>query len=503
MNFERLKIMPEEKEKLAIPNETIQISSKLQKHGFEAFLVGGCVRDILSGKEPKDWDLTTNAKPKEIQKIFPNSFYENSFGTVGVKTESENPTLAVIEITPYRLEEKYTDKRHPDKVKFTDKLEDDLARRDFTINAIALSIKNENPKDYEIVDPFNGQKDLKHGIIRAVGDANERFNEDALRIIRAIRFVSEFNFSIEDKTKESLRNNADLLKLISKERIRDEFAKTINSDSPDVGLEIMRELGILKHVLPELEEGWGVTQNKEHIYTVWEHNIRALKHAAENKWPLKIRLSALLHDVGKPRTKKGEGHDSTFYGHDVVGGKITAQALKRLKFPNKIIEDVAKLVRWHLFFSDTEVITLSAVKRIIRHVGEENIWNLMKVRYCDRVGMSRPKERPFRLRKYESMIEEALRSPLSVTQLTVNGEDVIKIAKIEPGPKVGYILHILLEEVIEDESLNNREYQEKRVEELNRLDEKELQKMGEYAKNVKQAIEQKEVETIRKKYFVK
>ena len=483
--------------KFVIPKQVNWALDKLTESKFEAYLVGGCVRDLLLGKAPKDWDITTNANPEEIQKVFFDSFYENDFGTVGVKTGSDDPTLAVIEVTPYRIESKYSDKRHPDQVKFAKKLEDDLSRRDFTVNAIAMS------RDGAVVDLFRGQSDLENKTIRAVGEPEERFDEDALRIMRAVRLASELDFSIEDKTRDAIEKKVGLLEFISKERIRDEFIKLIESDSPDRGIEEMHELGALKHVLPELEEGIGVTQNKDHVYTVWEHNVRAMMHAVEKKWPLKIRVAALLHDVGKPRTKKGEGPDSTFYGHDVVGGKMTAQILSRLKFPTKFIEDVAKLVRWHLFFSDTEVITISAVRRMVRNVGQGNIWDLMNVRYCDRIGMGRPKERPFRLRKYESMVEEALRSPLSVGQLTVRGEDVMKICDIKPGPKIGYVLHALLEEVLDDPALNTREHQEERIKELCGLSDEQLKELGEQAKKIKESIEEKEVEKIRKKYFVK
>lgn len=499
--------MPGIKEKFHIPKEVSWALEKLQESKFEAYLVGGCVRDLLLKRAPKDWDITTNAKPEQIQQVFFDSFYENDFGTVGVKTGSDDPALSVIEVTPYRLEEKYTDKRHPDAVKFTNKLEDDLARRDFTINAIAsdvkLNLSTSQIERLELIDPFNGQKDLEERIVRAVGNPEERFEEDALRIMRAIRLASELDFSIEDKTRDAIKKNGGLLEFVSKERIRDEFIKLIESGAPDRGIEEMHELGILKLVLPELEEGIGVTQNKDHVYTVWEHNVRALMHAVEKKWPLKIRIAALLHDVGKPRTKRGEGPDSTFYGHDVVGAKMTAEALARLKFPTKFTEEVAKLVRWHLFFSDTAVITLSAVRRMVRNVGEENIWDLMNVRYCDRIGMGRPKERPFRLRKYESMVEEALRSPLSVSQLTVRGEDVMKICGVEPGPKIGHILHALLEEVLDEPLLNVREHQEKCIAELCKLSDEELKKLGLEAKQKKEAEEEKAVSEIRKKYFVK
>jgi len=496
----------EKKEKYEIPKEVLESLKTLEKADFDAYLVGGCVRDlVLSEVEglpitPKDWDITTNAKPEQIQKIFPETYYENDFGTVGVVTESENPSLKTIEITPYRLEAKYSDKRHPDSVSFAATLEEDLKRRDFTINALALKISD---KKSEIIDLFDGQEDLKNKIIRAVGNPEERFNEDALRIMRAIRFSAELDFEIEKETEKAIKGKHGLLEMISKERIRDELVKMLMSDHPDKGIEKMRETEILRYVLPELEEGFGVTQNKHHIYTVWEHNIRALMHAAAKNWPLEIRLASLLHDIGKPRTKVGEGPDSTFYNHEIVSAKMTARILERLKFPNKFSEKVYKLVRWHLFFSDTEIITLSAVRRIIRNVGPENIWDLMKIRFTDRVGMGRPKEEPFRLRKYEAMVEQCLRDPLSVSMLKIDGNEIMKIAEIEPGPKVGYILHALLEQILDDPSLNTSEWLAENAKRLASLSDEELKKFGESGKEKRAELEESEIEKIMEKYRVR
>lgn len=496
---ERFKMIKE------IPKEIIEAATRLEKAGFEAYLVGGCVRDILLEKKPKDWDMTTNAKPEGIEKLFSKTFYENKFGTVSVVTESEDPTLKTIEITPFRLEAKYSDKRHPDSVTFSQKIEDDLKRRDFTVNAMALKIKNQISKieNCEIIDLFGGQEDLKNRLIRAAGDPEERFNEDALRIMRAVRFAAELDFEIEEKTEKAIKEKKELLEIISKERIRDEFVKILMSGHPDKAIEKTRETGILDYVIPELEEGYGVTQNKHHIYTVWEHNIKALMHAANKNWPLDIRIASLMHDIGKPRAKVGEGPDSTFYGHEVIGAKMAAKILARLKFPKKFSEKVIKLVRWHLFFSDTEVITLSAVRRIIRNVGPENIWDLMKVRFTDRVGMGRPKEEPYRLRKYEAMVEEALRDPISVSMLKIDGNEVMKIADVPPSPKVGYILHALLEKVLEDPKLNTAGWLSEETKRLNALPETELKKLGEAGKEKKSTLEEEEVGKIKKKYWVK
>jgi poly(A) polymerase/tRNA nucleotidyltransferase (CCA-adding enzyme) len=492
-------------QKYDIPKTIIQTTETLKNAGFEVYLVGGCVRDLLLRIKPRDWDITTNAKPEQIQKLFPKTVYENKFGTVAVITESDDPILKVIEITPYRLETKYSDKRHPDKISFTCNLEDDLKRRDFTINAMALEISNLKSQISKIIDLFNGQKDLKNKIIRAVGKPEERFNEDGLRIIRAIRFATELGFTIDQETKSAIKKQAHILEMIAKERVKDEFGKIIMSKKPSKGIEMMRELRVLKYVFPELEEGYGIEQNKAHKYTVWEHNLRSLDHASIKNWPLEIRLASLLHDIAKPATRawNKEKKDWTFYNHEVMGAKMTTRALSRLKFPKKTIILVAKLVRYHLFFSDTEKITLSAVRRTVCNVGRENVWDLMKVRFCDRIGMARPKEAPYRLRKYESMIEEAMRAPLSVGMLKIDGNQIMKILNIKPGPKIGFILHILLEEVLENPEKNTEKWLKNRVFELGELSEKELENIGKKAKETKEQIEKREIEEIRKKWWVK
>ena len=443
-----------------IPPVVKNIADTLIKAGFEAYFVGGCVRSLALHMKPKDWDITTNAEPEEIQELFPHSVYENKYGTVGVINDTDDETLRVVEVTPYRLESSYSDKRRPDEVRFTSNIEEDLKRRDFTINAMALALPADKagkpgkngedlPADeagYELIDLFGGQEDLEKKIIKAVGEPDSRFNEDALRILRAVRIASELDFTIESETKKSIKKHSAHLKEIAQERIRDELVKTIMSDRAKEGIELMSETGILKYIMPEMEEGIGIEQNKAHSFTVWEHNLKSLEYAVLKKWPLEIRLAALLHDVAKPATRKwGEAKsDWTFYGHDVVGAKMAAKMLARLKFSKKSIDLISKLVRYHLFFSDTEVITLSAVRRLVRNVGPENVWDLMNVRFCDRIGMGRPKESPYRLRKYEAMIDEAMRAPLSVTSLKIDGNRLMELLKIQPGPKIGQILNILL-----------------------------------------------------------
>src|SRR3989344_5074174 len=371
------------KESLNIPKEVKETIKTLNGAGFEAYAVGGCVRDFIIGREPYDCDITTNAKPEEIGKLFTKSVYENDFGTVAINTESNDPKLKIIEITTYRVEEKYTDKRHPDKIRFTSNLEDDLARRDFTINAIALQAPSSKLQTPKIIDPFGGQEDIKNRIIRTVGNPDERFNEDALRLMRAARFAVQLEFTVEKKTAEAIKKNSGDLVAISKERIRDEFLKIIMSTNAGIGIEMLSKFGLLKHVAPEIEEGIGVGQNKHHIYTIWEHNLRALDWAATHGYKLENRVASLLHDVGKPRTKKGDGSDSTFYNHEVVGAKMAAKILERLKFPKKFIEKVVLLVRYHLFYYNVEEVTENSVRRLIRNVGPENMDDLLEVRIAD------------------------------------------------------------------------------------------------------------------------
>ncbi|MEN9649183.1 MAG: hypothetical protein RL094_150 [Candidatus Parcubacteria bacterium] len=484
-----------------IPKEILEISNQLKAAGYEAYLVGGCVRDLLLNRAPKDWDLTTNATPEQIIAGFPNTFYENKFGTVGVVSEStEDPTLKVVEVTPYRIEGDYSDGRHPNEIAFSTKLEDDLKRRDFTINAMALDIDKGH-----IIDLYNGQEDLKDSLLKAVGDAGTRFKEDGLRIIRAIRLAADLGFTINTETAEAIVAQKAVLEKISKERIRDELVKLLNSDQPMLGLGLAQRLGILGYIIPELEEGLHAKQNQAHAYTVFEHLLRSVQHAADKKYPFEVRLAALLHDVGKPRTSRysDDKGDVTFYGHEVVGARMTEKILKNLKFPTKTIETVTKLVRWHMFFSDTEQITLSAVRRMVANVGEESIWDLINLRICDRIGTGRPKENPYRFRKYQAMIEQVLRDPVTVGMLKIDGKRLMDVTHVTPGPKIGFILHALLEEVLEDPALNTVEYLEKRSTELSSLSEAELKEKGQEGKRRKEEEEAQLMDEINKKHYVK
>lgn len=483
----------------AIPKSIQHVTDTLEAEGFQAYLVGGCVRDLLRGQTPKDWDITTNATPEVIQRIFPDSFYENDFGTVGVKTDSEDPREEVVEVTPFRVESGYSNARHPDNVVFGDSLEDDLKRRDFTMNAIAYSLSRN-----ELIDPYGGQEAIRTKRIITVGKAQERFSEDALRMMRAIRLAAELDFTIESETANAIAEHAELLKKVSSERIRDELIRILNSDTPMQALFIAQRLFLLQYIIPELEEGIGCEQNQAHSYDVFEHSLRSMQHAADKNYSFFVRLSALLHDVGKPRSRAYDRvkRDYTFHGHEVIGAHMTKDILSRLRFPKETIAVVRTLVRWHMFFSDPDQITLSAVRRMIRNVGEDHIQELLELRTCDRIGTGRPKEQPFRFRKYKAMVDEALRDPISVAMLNIDGATLMQECGEHPGPRVGWILHALLEEVLDDPTRNEKEYLKKKAEELSTYNDEELRALGTKGKKRQRDEEAQAVAEVRKKHHV-
>lgn len=476
----------------SIPSPVIDILDNLESAGFEAFVVGGCVRDLILGRTPKDWDVTTNAKPDEVLALFPDSFYENDFGTVGVKVHPFLPDGKtdrehdIVETTTYRTESGYSDKRRPDSISFVSTLSEDLARRDFTMNALAFD------RSGKLIDLHGGESDIKSRIIRTVGDPEERFGEDALRMMRAVRFSAELSseqrsgetaWTIEETTKAALTKLSGNLERVSKERIRDEFSRIILSNHPSEGVELLRQTGLLHFIVPELEEGVGCGQNLHHIYTVWEHNLRALATCPSRK--LSVRLAALLHDVGKPRTKRGEGYRSTFYNHDHVGARMARAILTRLRYPRDIVDHATLLVDNHLFYYNVGEVTEASVRRLIRRVGLENMDDLMAVRIGDRLGSGVPKAKPYKLRHLEYMIEKVSKDPISVKMLAVGGNDLIEELSMEPGPKIGAILDVLLSEVIENPERNTKETLLKRAEGLSSEDLRTLRE------NAKEAIKEK------------
>jgi len=488
--------------KIIIPEEVKFVIDKLRTKNFETYIVGGCVRDILRGVEPQDWDVATKAKPEKIGKIFLHSFSDNKFGTVVVLTGSENEKLKEIEITPFRIDEKYSDKRHPDSIRFAKTIEEDIARRDFTVNAIAIKIQNSK---FKIVDPFNGREDLEKKIIRAVGNPDERFSEDALRLLRAVRFaviLEQKIWQIEEKTNQAIKKNSNLLTFISQERIRDEFLKIINSFNGAKGIEILRRFGLLKYIIPELEEGFSVGQNKHHIYQVYQHLLLSLNYACQNNFSTDVRLASLFHDIGKPRTKQGEGPDSTFYNHEIVGAKMTEKILNRLKFPKKDAEKITKLVRYHLFYYNVGEVGDSSVRRLLRKVSQEDFEKLLEVRMADRIGSGVPKAEPYKLRYLKYVAEKVSQDPISVKMLKINGNDVMRILNIPPSPKVGQVLIYLLSSVLSEPSKNKEGVLEEEVKKLSKLSEQKLKELVQKAKKEIEKIEIKRDEMTKKKYWI-
>ena len=481
-----------------VPTEVINIALQLKLNNFEVYLVGGCVRDLILKRKPKDWDLTTNAKPEEILKIFPgNSFYENKFGTVTVLTFSSDPTLKTIEITPFRVEKGYSDFRHPDEVYFVSSLSEDVTRRDFTINALALDLEG------NIYDYVNGLDDLSKKIIRAVGVPEERFKEDPLRMIRAIRFACELQFEIENQTKEAIIKLSPLITKISVERIRDEWIKILMLPDGARGIRMLTTLGLNQYIVPELDEGLGVEQNKHHIYDVYEHNLKSLEYAIEKNFPLYLRVAALFHDIGKPRTKKGEGPNCTFYQHQVVGAKMAKEILTRLKFPKKFIEKVVLLIYYHMFYYNVGEVTEKGVRRFISKVGWENIDDLLKLRQADRIGSGVPKAFPYRLRHFKYMIEKIKQEPISPKMLKINGNDLIENFNLQPGPKIGMILKILLDKVLDDPNLNTKENLLGEAKKLVELDIEELKKLVKKAEERIEEFEASKEAELKEKFKIK
>lgn len=469
-----------------------EILRTLESNGHRAYAVGGCVRDLLMGRAPTDWDVATDARPERIQELFPDHFYDNAFGTVTIKTRDEDPIVRTVQVTPFRTEGTYSDKRHPDSVTFAQTVEEDLSRRDFTINAIALA------PDGSVVDPFNGRDDIAARTVRAVGDASTRFAEDALRMMRAVRFATTLDFVIENRTLAALTAHASALRDISAERIRDELTKIMDSERAFGGIQLLEDVGLLPYIIPELREGVGVEQNLHHIYTVWEHNLRTMKYAAEKKYSFVVRMACLLHDVGKPRTKRGEGRHCTFYAHDAVGATMARKILERLKFSREITERVVRLVRYHMFYYSVGEVTESSVRRLIANVGLENIDDLLRLREGDRIGSGTPKAVPYKLRHLKYMIDKVSHDPISVKMLKIDGNDIMTVLGIEPGPKIGLILNTLLAEALDDPTINDRERLLERARELSRTSAPDLKRALE---RIERARESEEKERM-KKYYV-
>lgn len=446
--------------KVQLPSTVIEIFQKFQKENYQIYLVGGAVRDLMLGRPTYDWDFTTNATPEEILKVVPGGLYNNQFGTV-FTPNPEDPQKPH-EITTFRKEEGYSDIRHPDKVTWGKTLEEDLARRDFTINAMALKFnKDKNPNDdfseMELLDPYQGEVDVKKKIIKAVGEPKERFNEDALRMMRAIRIAAELGFTIEKKTLEAIKDNAPLINKIAKERIKDELFKLLSSMFPYEGMLLLKNSGLLEEILPELEKCFGVEQKspgRHHIYDVGTHLFLSLKNC-KSEDPV-TRLATLIHDIGKPATyKKLPTNVITFYNHEVVSTKIAQNIAERLRLSKKESEKLITLVRFHQFTVD-ERQTDSAIRRFIRNVGKENITDMIALRVADRLGGGAT-ETSWRLEEFKKRLIEVQKEPFGLKDLKINGEDIMEELNLKPGPKVGEILEKLFDLVIKKKIKNEKE----------------------------------------------
>lgn len=430
-----------------LPDEVQDILTKFQKANFEIYVVGGAVRDLLMGKIVYDWDFTTNATPEEILEIYADGFYDNKFGTVGLSIEGFDKPF---EITTYRTEEGYSDNRRPDSVSWGKSLDEDLKRRDFTINAFAYDGE-------KLIDLYDGQKDLDKKVLRAVGDANERFNEDALRMMRAVRIAGELKFEIEKNTFLAIQQNAKLINNIAKERIKDELFKILKSINPYAGIFHLKESGLMQEILPEMMKCFGVEQkspNRHHIYDVGTHLLMTLKECTSQD-PV-TRFATLIHDIGKPQTfRKLPTGVITFYNHEMVSTRIAENIADRLKFSSKEKDKFVKLVRFHQFTVD-ENQTDSAIRRFITNVGLEYVEDMLALRVADRLGGG-ASETSWRLEDFKKRLIEVQKQPFAIKDLKINGKDVMEKLDIPAGPKVGEILEKIFNEVVENNVPNEKE----------------------------------------------
>lgn len=431
---------------ITLPEKVEYIIQTLEEAGYEAYAVGGCVRDSLLGREPDDWDITTSARPQQVKEVFQRTIDTGiQHGTVTVMMGKEG-----FEVTTYRIDGEYEDSRHPKEVIFTANLIEDLKRRDFTINAFAYNHRS------GIVDAFDGMADLKNGIIRCVGDAKERFREDALRMMRAVRFSAQLGYSIEEKTKEAITILAPNLKNISAERIQVELVKLLKSPHPDY-LRIAYELGITKVILPEFDEAMETSQNNpHHMYCVGEHLLQTLINIRADR---SLRIAALLHDIAKPDTKTvGEDGIDHFHGHAELGEEKAATILKRLKFDNDTITKVKKYIKYHDYKIEA---TPRAVRRALHKIGKEYFEQVLEIKQADMLAQStyQREEKEENLRSVRTIYEEILQKEecVSLKDLALTGKDLIELG-VPQGKQLGAILQKLLEDVLENPEHNQKEY---------------------------------------------
>ena len=456
-----------------IPPRIVEVVDQLRRAGFEAWLVGGAVRDLLAGRSAKDFDVATSAHPPEVTRVFGRKRVVptgEKHGTVTVLVDKPDGEREHVEVTTYRGEGAYTDGRRPDSVSFVSELVEDLRRRDFTMNAIAY-----DPLDDQVEDPFGGRADLANRLIRAVGEPLERFREDGLRAMRAVRFAAQLGFQLDPPTEQAIPQAIDVFKKVSAERIRDELVKILSSPKPSVGLELMRTTGLLKEVIPELLEGVGMHQNRFHSYDVWQHTLATvdatqLFASAGPAWI--VRLASLLHDVAKPRTaqpKPDAPGDHSFYRHELVGADMSDEICRRLKLATKEREHVVNLVRNHMFWYSAEW-TDGTVRRFISRVGKESLPDLFALRAGDVRARGKGEEPGVEIDELKQRIDGELAkdAALKVGDLAIGGADVMRILDCRPGPIVGEVLRRLLDRVLDDAELNSYERLEALVPEVAR-----------------------------------
>jgi len=427
---------------LAIPEALITICQKIQNAGFQAYIVGGAVRDSLLGRPVHDWDIATNALPEDCMALFPKVIPTGlKYGTVTVFSESYQ-----VEVTTYRSDGVYRDGRRPESVGFVSDITTDLSRRDFTINAMAY-----DPLAARLIDPFGGQQDLRDRLIRTVGKANQRFAEDALRMMRAVRFMAELGFTLDPDIVRELQ--PEMMARISMERIRDEFSRIILTDGLTGAICLLKESAMLDAFLPELA-ATDIPQNRYHTLTVFEH---CLKTAELVRPDLTLRLAALLHDIGKPRTRSiGSDGQVHFYRHEAVGSELAQVVLLRMKYPKNLARRVAVLIAQHMSDLNDQTSDKS-LRRTIQRVGKENIFLLLELHGADRAA-GKALQKPFDEARFRKRVADMMhQTPLGLEQLAVNGDQLMKTLGLTRGPHIGKILQQLLDRVLEDPELNNAE----------------------------------------------
>ena len=435
----------------AVPDVVLRLLETLWEHGHAAFVVGGSVRDVLMGRPAVDWDLATSARPEETEALFPDTLYENAFGTVAVATD--DPAVGEVEITTFRSDHDYADFRRPHHVEFTDSIVEDLARRDVTVNAIAWGAPGGGPGPGGVpflVDPFEGQADIAARILRTVGDPRARFEEDALRMLRIVRFAATLGFGVDAATLAGIQSRAGLARHLSGERIATELGKILAAPVPSVGLRLLADTGLLAVLSQELGAQRGIPQNKIAGEDLWDHTMRAVDAAATQ--PPYLRLAALLHDIGKPATMA----DGRFLGHDEVGAELAEAFLERLRWPRHERDIVVHLIRHHMYgylptWSD------AAVRRFIAKVGRDALDDLFLLREADNVGSGWGREESD-LAEIRARVDRQLARGvvLDLRDLAVDGDVLMAELDLRPSPELGALLHALLERAVADPTINTR-----------------------------------------------